>query len=865
MGLAPRLRRVSLLALAGTMLGATAALAWPTATRVVEASRAETAPAPDAIARVAPPSTEMVTYTGRCVDASSSAPIAGCVVRVWRWGRIPTLDALDTPAERESVRTASDGRFHLVLNPWDDPAPAVHCLAAGYGGTDQVPVLARGRSQDLGDIALRRGASVAGRALDTSGAPFARVELEFTPQARRSFPHPASTRCTTATDGTFVLGEALPPGTWRIDVSAAHALRSPLTFEVADALTPVDLTVVLFVDGEVPENEGVVVDDHDQPIPYARVRDGVVADAMGRFRHPCAPTNRAVLPGRVRYEPQAPGFEAPRFTTIEFEADGRDVPPGTRGITLRLRRLPTAAVEVVLADPRSGRPLEEFDVVAAARVRVDRSSGWLPRAWSLGPHAGGRARVQGVRPSEHTLIVRPGGELSHLVQAVPLPPPGDEPLVLGLPAPAELRLLVVSTNGEPVHDAFVELLLPLDATPLSIGSQVLEGPRAWPSYPHGVDALLVSTARTDREGGVVVRGPADRALAVRVVGRGHLPEVWAGIRLSGPPLRITLDRGATVLAQVPASLLLGLGDLAEAGRAAHVRCQHPLQPWARALGYAHLHDQPACGLELATTWRDADGQPHRGGGRPQWLPEDDYLFPVGVDGALRVDRVSPGSFDVTLRVPGSPPLGTSILLGSVWDVRGGETHRLDLDAEKLTPGELRGTVYADGRPWSHRVIRLGTREPWTRRAEARIECETDARGRFSARLLPGRWRLSVLAQGILGMDGVGLPDEVEVRPNATTEAAFAFARRRLTVRVVDAEGQPRRFTELGLVGDGTHVRGRTDWEGRFVLDPVLSEELRILTYTHGSDQGREWEQVHSAGSLRIPPTPRDPDVTFCPQ
>lgn len=862
MGHAPRLRRVSLLALAGTMLGATAALAWPTATRVVEASRAETAPAPDAVARVAPPSAGLVTYTGRCVDASSSAPIAGCVVRVWRWVRFPTLDAIDTPAERESVRTASDGRFHLVLNPCDDPAPAVHCLAAGYGGTDQVPVLALGRSQDLGDIALRRGASVAGRALDTSGAPFARVELEFTPQARRSFPPPAGTRCTTATDGTFVLEEALPPGTWGIDVGAAHALRSPLTFEVADDLTPVDLTVVLFADGEVPENEGVVVDEHDQPIPYARVRDGVVADAMGRFRHPCAPTNRAVLPGRVRYEPQAPGLEAAGF---EADESSRDVPPGTRGITLRLRRLPTAALEVVLSDPRSGRPLGDFDVVAAAHVRVDRSRGWVARAWSLGPHAGGRARVQGVRPGEHTLILRPGGELAHLVQAVPLPPPGVEPLVVNLPAAAERRLLVVSTYGEPVPDAFIELLLPLDATPLSIDSPVLEGLRAWPSYPHGVDALLVSTARTDREGGVVLRGPADRALAVRVVGRGHVAEVRAGIRLSGPPLRINLHRGATVLAQVPASLLLGLGDLAEPGRAAHVRCEHPLQPWARALGYGHVHNQPACGLALATAWRDADGRPHRGEGRPQRLPEDDYLFPVGVDGALRVDRVSPGSFDVTLRVPGSPPLGTSILLGSVWDARAGGTHRLDLDPEKLTPGELRGTVNADGRPWSHRVIRLGTREPWTRRAEARIECETDARGRFSARLLPGRWRLSVLAQGILGMDGVGLPDEVEVRPDQTTEAAFAFARRRLTVRVVDAEGQPRRLTELGLVGDGTHVRGRTDWEGRFVLDPVLTEELRILTYTHGNDDGRDWERVHSAGSLRIPPTPRDPDVTFCLQ
>lgn len=733
---------------------------------------------------------------------------------------------------------------------------AAAVLAWPTSPVDDVSRAARA-THDLGAIAPHRDPKAKGRAIDTAGLPCVGVALEFVREHGRSLRGRVTARCTTAADGTFVVEEAMLSGTWTVGVDRRVALQSPFAFEVADDAAPVDLTVVLFVDGEVPTNEGVVVDQDDQPIPLAQVGDGVVADAAGRFRHPCGPASRDAREGRVRYHSAKEGFEP--------EPTGRDYPLGTKGITLRMRAVRSTAQEVALVDPRTAAPVEDFVVVCAVRQQggFQEPAGWWQRTSSMGPHAGGRIRVEGLPPGEVLVVVQPGCESACLVQASIIAAPSDDPLVFRLPRLAERRLEVVSPRGEPVAEALVELLLPFDDAPLSFDSDAA-GPRSWPPPLVGARAFLVQTARTDAEGRVRLRGPSERFLALRVFSRDHCPEFVADVRLAGPPLRVTVQRGAAIVGVLPAKLREGLGDLTQRDRAVPPESWGPRHPWVAALGSEAASDDGPYGIRMRPL--AARGTPEG----PEWHDRvrmlSDYVFPIAGDDTVGVFGVKPGDCDVLLQVPTGDRSLTWLKLATVRDLRDGETRRLDLDAARLEPGDLCGRVLADGAPWSHRLVgfvRIDGADLQTRGVELSlgIECETDAHGRFAVRLLPGRWRVGVLAQGIPDGSFVGLPQEVEVRPGATTEAEFEFVRRRLTVRVVDAEGRPRAFARAALAGDHCHVDGLTDHDGRLVLDPALDEELRVWRISTGR-RGEPDESRLLVGSLRVPPTPRDPEVTF---
>ncbi len=860
---AVHLRRMSLVALtglAGLLLVVAITTAWPASPDVDVPTR--DAPR-DGTATTGPgatpqPADTRATVTGRCVDAITLAPIAGCEIALS--GHADRADPWSTAPPRtwdlDTRRTDAEGRFRFELTPPAAASFLVSCRADGYAGGNVWVSLQPGDAKELADFPLRRGATVSGRVVDTRGDPQPGVKVTFERTEWR-----IDTDCTSAADGTFLLADRLIPGTWLLEVGAKVALRSPLTIEVADDVAPVDVTVVVFTAGEVPENTGTVVDEADQPIAGVRVRDDLVTDAAGRFRHPLGPVRRWGWnePERVWYHPAAPGFVA-ELPLEEFAA-------GTRDITLRMRRAPPVALDVIVVDAE-GNAVSDYEIVCAKR-EPERAGpprwkrGWL-RGWTgsapaLGPHAGGRARLEGLTSGPHLVAVRPGGERSCLVESILVElPHAAGRLEVRLPMVGERVLEVVFADGTPVVGSHVELLDPLDTTPLTVALLAVDSFQDW--HPWFVaNATTAQTAHTDADGRVVLRGPAERALAVRIVGRAHLPEIRTDVRLSGAPLRVTLPPGRAFVGRLPAALAAGLGDARRHPARDHDRASgwpkavHDLCGWDRYYGL-QLFPPPRVWLRVP-----GDNSPPP---EPVWdwrtLPPV-CCFPIDADGRFRIDGIPPDDWEVRLSIPaGSSQPTVSLTLDTVRALEAHATQRVAIDAVRLEPGEVRASLRADDRPWADRAISLRAVDLWADGVQlwGSIECRTDPHGHFTARLLPGRWSVSVRAQNNADAAWVTLPEDVEVRPGDTIETAFAFTRRRLTLHVVDTRGEPRRFERVRVDDGHESLVLRTDGDGRAVLDPALSKALTLSKETPGM-----WSRDTPTTALRMPAEPRHPEVT----
>lgn len=828
--------RVGMIALVAAMLAGVLALA------VGSTAAADPAPEPEApaAAGAAPIPVEpgVVRLLGRCVDARTSAPIAGCKIEARGWEpQQPWSERAGEEWEPEPFFTDAEGRFGVELRPPAGMQYWLRLAADGYVGLGHRVTLAPGTEEDVGDVLLIRGAKVTGRVVDTAGRPQANVALEFQAPSRQ---RELETGCSTLADGSFQVPDFFPPSTWSIDVGHRVALRSPLVFEVDDDVAPVELTIVVFADGEVTVNEGVVVDQDGKPVPDAKVTDGVVADAEGRFRHPCGPVSRWARWGYVWYFPEAPGLES--------VDTNREYALGDHSIRLRMRAPRTVALEVLVLDAPGGRPVEAFDVVAARRSRPNAYlPGWDAAARSLAPHGSGRARLHALEEGPYLVAVRPHGAATSAVQAVLVDLlAGEERLTLSLPALADCTVDVADADGRPIAGAFVELLLPLADGPVAVDAREVDALSEWPPLV-AASALAVHTAHTAADGRALLRGPVDGSLGVRIAARGYVPEVRAQVRLPHPPLRFELRKGATLAGRLPPTLCARLGPVEKPAR---LGVSFGLRPrWPAEVGCVDGWASDACGLELhlkSTTCETSRSQPPAG-----------YLFPIEPDGRFLITGLEAGDWTVRLQVPTSRR-GMSLSLGDVDGLLAGESRRLGHQPEQLEPGELLGAVRADGRPWTNRLVCL---RPVLRVAGGisrdEILCRTDGRGRFAARLPPGEWRLCVPAQGIRyysSPEWIALPDEVEIRPAMPTVAEFAFARRRLTVRVVDAEGRPQPFRGIGL----GPVSTLTDHEGRVVLDPALGEEITLSK----EEREKHGFSTTDAGTLRIPAEPRHPEVTF---
>ena len=845
-----QVRRRALLALAAVLVGGGALLALLGRGSPLPASD-DLAPSRTAVhaPRDKPPS-DAVVLTGRCVDARTLSPIAWGTVRMY--GIDLTDSARWTAAWRmDPVRSDDDGRFRVEVTPPPGLSFTLTIDGDGYVATSWSPALATGTEQDLGDIPLRRGGKISCRVVDTTGTPRAGISFRLVHHESKYRDDLVSWLRQSQSDGTFP-PEYLLPGTWNLALAGDEecvALQSPLTVEIPDDGSDTEVTVVLFADGDLAVNEGIVVDEDGNPIPDVMVLRGIVTDAQGRFRHQIPPTSHAARFGRQTYALVARGYEADEYLQKH--------PVGTRTITFRMHRVPPVNIGVTVMDEVREQPLEAFDVICLQRAaaREDwENPGWHLCATSFGPHPGGRTRLDNVSPGERVVLVRRLGADAAFVHATRLTlGAANAHVIAGLAIPVELRLDVVGPSGEPIADSLVELLLPLDDRPLSMTSSAVESLRDWHTNHLGYDAVLLHSARTDREGRVVLRGPTGHALGVRILGPGHVPEVRQGVRLDGPPLQIRVRRGATLLGRLPASLCAGSRDVAEHPRRDPRILRHGLisaRPrWPEAVGYALDFDPDASGLQLQSMPPESSPLPTRA------LPSSSHLFPIDPDGRFQATGLEPGNWKVRLRVPSlEAGWGTWFALGSV-SLRDGEVRRLEIDSARLEPGLLTGTLRGDGQPLRDRILGFTPVELWLRDdLESQwIACETDAQGRFAVRLLAGRWRPAVIARSRAEGDTqwIFLPGEVEIHPGTTTTADLAFTRRRLTVRAVDATNQPRAFVRLRVTFRDNSLNVFTDHEGRFVVDPLIGEASALRIHEHD----------HGLGWLDVPAEPRDPELT----
>ena len=157
---------------------------------------------------------------GRVVDATSGGPVERFRVTVFLGGRGEVVDNIKRRKRPDSTSIeAADGSFEI---PVEAVAYSIVVDAPGRFPWSAPLVLGSGGEYDLGELALERGRSIAGRVVDRlSGAPVADAWVSFWPGAGRPHafvPLVRSAPTKTDEDGAFLLG-GLPAGTARVAVS----------------------------------------------------------------------------------------------------------------------------------------------------------------------------------------------------------------------------------------------------------------------------------------------------------------------------------------------------------------------------------------------------------------------------------------------------------------------------------------------------------------------------------------------------------------------------------------------------------------------------------------------------------------------
>jgi RNA polymerase sigma factor (sigma-70 family) len=213
---------------------------------------------------------------GRVIDATGS-PVADAVVH--RRGGVDCSQATISIRNDFGVaRTADDGRFRLEdADPRSD-----HLLTVQHEGFADTEVRVRGDAtrdadRDVGDVAVQRGALVAGTVLDAERrpVPYAWVYLESEEKPRstdsrerfREMCFLLRRRVGTATreDGTFSFGD-VAPGSWSVTSrdSTVGGARVSVTVQADEILE--DLELVIDKGWKI---SGRVVDDEGRPVTSA--------------------------------------------------------------------------------------------------------------------------------------------------------------------------------------------------------------------------------------------------------------------------------------------------------------------------------------------------------------------------------------------------------------------------------------------------------------------------------------------------------------------------------------------------------------------------------------------------------------------
>jgi hypothetical protein len=348
-----------------------------------------------------------------------------------------------------------------------------------------------------------------------------------------------------------------------------------------------------------------------------------------------------------------------------------------------------------------------------------------------------------------------------------------------------------------------------------------------------------------------------------------VPLLQQDVQVPGEPLRVVVGQGATLTGKVVPASVLAQWAPSDEDRAMAQRMGKR--------GVALLR-QRAPGLQLTDP-----SDPQR-----MFPAAQRDRIPLADDGSFRIDGVPPGNWNVllcyTVRLGDGASTGGAEVLARVTGLAEGETRDLTLNASILVPGELRGLVVVDGLPLAAAQVNLrGTRpdgqggSKWLNGPSP----TTDAEGRFTASLQGGEWTLATAfsraGTAPLWMELVGV---ATVRSGKSTEAVFRFERRRVTVRLLSADGQPVADREVDAQTGRAQRTERTDQDGCLVFDPappgtmtffvwpehLLTQEQRNKAWGELMKSKRPYDDLLAAriklGEFTVPAGEKSAEVTL---
>ena len=205
---------------------------------------------------------------------------------------------------------------------------------------------------------------------------------------------------------------------------------------------------------------------------------------------------------------------------------------GSAGLKFMMRR--ALEVQIVVTDSKSGDAIEDYAVrcfpAPGSRSRLS-GQDYLVR--HRGHHPGGKLTITGITRGSNILLVEPLGDTWETSAFIPfeLGNQGAALLHVRLSPQVSRMLLVRNGKDEPVVGTKVELLKPITEHEIDLNTMVLPMTQLW-AYSGQNKAVRLMSGSTDALGKLLLRGPGQTTLALRLTGPGHQPIVVSGLTLA---------------------------------------------------------------------------------------------------------------------------------------------------------------------------------------------------------------------------------------------------------------------------------------------------------------------------------------------
>lgn len=499
---------------------------------------------------------EMVVIRGRCVDATTGAPLTGFAVELDWWQANDELVALHHREDWEGPDPAPvDGEGDFVFRFEENLGMqfAMNAVPPGYaprtGRWSAYDGMEAGTVIELGDIPFTPGHTVSGKVVDRAGQPVADtlVSLEDLPLPIDPDMAANDTRSGTSdADGNFTIDVPIPPGTYPLDVREyrGYALEAERTITVG----PNGLTEPLIVRvKEIPSISGRVVDPDGNGIGHVDV-NAEDPDLTGSVRKGMSSWTRDDGFFRIYRRAVSAGtvfLSIDHGETAPWESDRR-YDWETHGLTIVVERTPS--MDVVVRDAGTGEPIEDFAVITHPMTEGRwRHSG--PQHG--GTHEQGELTVDPVPLGPFQICIVPRGrtygpsDWVEVADARAL----ENALAFELSPRPTATVAVRDAEGKAVVGSRVQVIVLTDEREFEANDHVPRTPRPGGSGYSGA-RWLADEAETEDSGHATVHWRPEARLALLVTGdhRARVLQPWTPE--PGGTTTVTLEAAVPVRARL---------------------------------------------------------------------------------------------------------------------------------------------------------------------------------------------------------------------------------------------------------------------------------------------------------------------------